>query len=119
MRLKRRVVHSVRGTFGEEKDVMVHRFVSSIYPVKYRPVNLLGVVNELFLSVASYLNMTKTRGSYIAGYKVKMIAVELVSLCEVRRPHTKVTELVYRSGPLLESLEPACRSVLFDRLWNR
>lgn len=45
--LKRGVVHSVGVALGEEEDVVIHLLVSPIQSIEYRPVDLVGVVDEL------------------------------------------------------------------------
>ena len=55
-------------------------------------------------------------GSYIAGNEVEVLLVKFECLGVVGRAHAEVTELMYRSWPLLEALELVDSSVFLRGL---
>jgi hypothetical protein len=48
-----------------------------------------------------------------------MVAVEIVCLCEISRPHTEVAQLMDGCRPFRESLELVGRSILLGWLFPR
>ena len=56
------------------------------------------------------------RGSYIAGNEVEVLLVKVECLGVVGRAHTEVAELMYRSRPLLKTLELVDSSVFLRGL---
>lgn len=68
------------------------------------------------MSILVYRGHGEAVRTHITGYEVKVGGVERVGLREVRRPYAEVTQLVYRSGSLLESLELVDGTVLLGGL---